>query len=194
MEIFSSETLFGTVVAEIHKTYNMSSMTQLLEPPDVHHLSSAVGWAELGNLKEAENDLNRISAPNQCHPDVLEIRWVLLARQSRWDAALEIARTLLKMAPNRATGWLNQSYSLRRATAGGLEKAWEALLPACNKFPKEATIPYNLSCYACQMNQLDEARAYLRRAFLIGNREEIRTMALADPDLEALWEEVRDWK
>ncbi|HYG22870.1 MAG TPA: tetratricopeptide repeat protein [Verrucomicrobiae bacterium] len=171
----------------------MSAM-QPLEAPDIHHLSAAVGWAELGNLEEAEKDLNRVSAVRQCHPDVLEVRWTILARQQRWDPALEIARSLLKMAPSRASGWLHMAYALRRASNGGLEMAWEALLPACNRFPKEATIPYNLACYACQMNLLDDARAYLHRAFIIGDLEQIREMALADPDLQPLWDEIRTWK
>ena len=39
-----------------------------------------------------------------------------------------------------------------------------ALRPAFEKFPKVSVIPYNLACYACQMNKLDEARVWLRRA------------------------------
>ena len=164
---------------------------QPLESPDTHHLSAAIGWIELGNLQEAEGDLNRISAGQQCHPDVLEVRWIVCSQLGKWDAALEVARNLLRMAPNRSSGWLHQAYALRRATNGNVAAAREVLLPACNKFPKEPTIPYNLACYACQLNQLDEARAWLRRALLIGDRDHIREMALADGDLEPLWGEIR---
>jgi tetratricopeptide (TPR) repeat protein len=164
---------------------------QKLEPPDTHHLSAAIGWMELGNLAEAEADLNRISAAHQCHPDVLEVRWIILAEGKRWEAALGTARVLLKMAPNRSSGWLHQAYALRRATKDGLKLAWDALLPAHKKFPRESTIPYNLSCYACQMNQLEEARGWFRRALLLGNREQIKQMALNDPDLLPLRDEIR---
>ena len=44
--------------------------------------------------------------------------------------ALRVARLLVQKAPKRATGWLHQSYALRRAPEGGLEAAWDALLPA----------------------------------------------------------------
>jgi tetratricopeptide (TPR) repeat protein len=165
---------------------------QRLEPPDIHYLSAAVGWVELGNLVEAEADLNRVSVEHQCHPDVLEVRWIILGQSKRWDAALEISRTLLKLAPNRCSGWLHHAYSLRRASKDGLKRAWDALLPAYDKFPGESTIPYNLSCYACQMHQFDEARAWLRRALKIGNKAEIKQRALDDPDLRPLWEEIRD--
>lgn len=169
----------------------MTAAMHQLEPPDTHYLSAAIGWLELGNVAEAEADLNRISAGRQCHPDVLEVRWIILAQGKRWDAALEIARALLKFAPNRSSSWLHQAYSLRRASKDGLRLAWKALLTAYDKFPREPTIPYNLSCYACQMRQLDEARHWLDRALQVGNRDQIKQMALDDPDLQPLWEEIR---
>ncbi|MBC8097782.1 MAG: tetratricopeptide repeat protein [Akkermansiaceae bacterium] len=164
---------------------------QEIEPPDSHHLSAAIGWLELGNLGETESDLNRISAANQCHPDVLEVRWIVFAQTQRWEAALQSARALLKMAPNRCSGWLHQAYALRRVSKDGLKLAWEALLPASKKFPREATIPYNLSCYACQMDQLNEARGWFQRALLVGDKNQIKQMALEDSDLQPLWTEIR---
>lgn len=163
-----------------------------LEPPDKFFLSAATGWFELGLPAEAEAELGKISAENQCHPDVLEARWLLLAHSARWDAALEVARTLVKHAPKRSSGWLHQAYALRRASAGGLQQARDALLPAAEKFPREATIPYNLACYACQLKDLGEARLWLQRAFKIGAREKIRALALADDDLKPLWDEIRN--
>ena len=108
------------------------------------------------------------------------------------DTALEVARMLVKSAPNRCSGWLHHAYSLRRASNDGIKQAWEALLPAYNKFPREATIPYNLSCYACQMQHFDDARTWLRRALKIGGKERIKRLALDDPDLKPLWEEIRN--
>jgi hypothetical protein len=161
-----------------------------LEPPDTLFLSAAIGWLELGVPAEAEAELSKVSAGQQSHPDVLEVRWVILARSKRWDAALEIARALLRSAPSRSSGWLHHAYSLRRVSKHGLKQAWDALLPAYEKFPTEPTIPYNLSCYACQMQQLEDARAWLRRALKAGDREKIKQMALDDPDLEPLWDEI----
>jgi tetratricopeptide (TPR) repeat protein len=162
-----------------------------IEPPDLHYLSAAVGWTELGVPAEAESELNQISQDYQGHPDVLEVRWVVLAQLDRWDDALAVARALLRGAPNRCSGWLHQAYSLRRLAKNGLQAAWQALLPAYNKFPREPTIAYNLSCYACQMEQLEEARAWLKRALKIGDKQRIKRMALGDPDLQPLWEEIR---
>ena len=73
---------------------------------------------------------------------------------------------------------------------GGVKQAWKALLPAFDKFPREAIISFNLSCYACQMKLLDAARVWLKRAVVLGNKRKIKEMALADKDLEALWPEI----
>jgi hypothetical protein len=163
-----------------------------LEPPDTHFLLAAIGWMELGNLTEARVELDRIAPEHQAHPDVLEARWLVCAQGKQWDQGLVAARTLVEVAPERASGWLHRAYALRRAAGGGLQQAWDALLPAHDKFPREVTIAYNLSCYACQMNQLDTARVWLRRAMEIGEKEPVKEMALSDPDLEVLWQEIRE--
>jgi len=163
-----------------------------LEPPETHYLSSAIGWLGLGNLAEAKVELAQIKAPYQNHPDVLELRWLICAQEKRWADGLQIARQLIHSAPDRASGWLNQAYALRRVPDGSIRQAWTALLPAFDKFPKEATISYNLSCYACQMSQLDAARVWIKRAAVIGGKEIIKKMALQDPDLEPLWNEIKE--
>ena len=162
-----------------------------IEPPDSHHCSAAIGWLELGNADEALADLHRVSARNRHHPDVLEIRWAVLAHQKDWTAALEAARTILRVSPKRSSGWLHCAYALRRVPEGGLQAAWDALLPAFIKFPEEPVIPFNLACYACQLDRLDDARVWLDRAFQIGSEADIRDMALHDADLKPLWDEIR---
>ena len=91
-----------------------------------------MGWIELGNLAEAKAELAQIGPAFQMHPDVLEVRWLLCAEERKWDEGLQVARSLLHSAPDRASGWLHQAYALRRATNGGLRQAWDALLPALN--------------------------------------------------------------
>ncbi len=166
-------------------------MIKELEPPDTHHLSAALGWLGLGNAKEAEKELERISPDFAMHPDVLEARWFLCAEGRRWQEGLEIARALLQSSPERPTAWLNQAYALRRVPDGGLRQAWDALLPAFDKFPKEPTVAFNLACYACQMNELDAARIWFKRAVKLAGKEQMKRMALADPDMKPLWDEIR---
>jgi len=164
-----------------------------VEPPDSHYLAAALGWLELGNVQEAESEMASLSIHLQHHPDVLEVRWLIAANREQWQEGLKIARALLHDAPDRCSGWLHQAYALRRVPDGGIKKAWEALLPAFDKFPQESIISYNLSCYACQMQQLEAARVWLKRALVIGGKERIKRMALNDPDLAPLWQEIRSF-
>ncbi len=166
---------------------------QPLETPDLRHLNAAVGWLGLGCASEARAELDLISAARQRHPAVLEARWTLLVHEKRWAEALEIAEAERAVAPDDCAGWLHRAYALRRITDGGLPRAWDALLPAAEKFPQEPVIAFNLSCYACQMQQLDIARHWLQQAMKIGGRDAIRKMALADDDLKPLWAEIREW-
>jgi hypothetical protein len=164
-----------------------------LEPPDTHYLLHAVGWLELGNIAEAKVELAQVRSSVQMHPDVLEVRWMICAEERQWDEGLSVARALLHSAPERPSGWLHQAYALRRVSNGGLQRAWDALLPAFEKFPRVEIIAYNLSCYACQMNQLDSARLWLKRAISIGNKDRVKQRALEDTDLEALWAEIQNY-
>jgi tetratricopeptide (TPR) repeat protein len=152
---------------------------------------AAVGWLELGNPAEAKAELAQISTAQQEHPDVLEVQWLISAEERNWQEGLQVAQSLLRRAPERLSGWLHQAYALRRVPEGGLRKAWDALLPAASKFPKEPTIPFNLSCYACQLRRLDDARDWLNRAVAVAGKKKIKEMALNDSDLQPLWEEIR---
>jgi len=165
-----------------------------LEPPQVHYVSAAIGWLELGNLAEAKAELERLDPEFSNYPQVLEVRWLICAEEQQWEEGLKIARALLEGAPESPAGWLHQAYALRRVPEGSVKHAWTALLPAFDKFPKEPIISYNLSCYACQMNQLDAARVWFKRAIVIGGKkrkEQIKRMALDDSDLRPLWDEIK---
>jgi predicted Zn-dependent protease len=161
-----------------------------LEPPDSHYLSAATGWLELGNPTEALADLDHISADCQNKPVVLQLRWIIFAKQENWPGALEVARALVEIAPQLLDGWIHQAYALRRAPGQGLAKAWEALLPVADQFPQEPIVAFNLACYAAQLGNNSDAWIWLKKAAKSGGAEPIRKMALADPDLEPLWNQL----
>jgi Flp pilus assembly protein TadD len=164
---------------------------QLLEPPDTFYLSAAVGWVELGNPTEAKAELLKVTPALAGHPAVLEVSWSIHVSANDWAHALEVAEQLVHSAADHASAWLHRAYAMRRAPGGGLEAARAALLPAVDRFPEEATIPYNLACYACQMGHLDEARRWLQRALAVGKKGKIKSMASADRDLQPLWDELK---
>ena len=163
-----------------------------IEPPDIHHLNAAIGWLELNNHVEAGEEIARVSTTNLTHPDVLEVRWAVCAEGQSWDAAAEVAEALVKVAPKRASGWVHRAYAVRRMRGGGIERAQELLLPALARFPKDGLIPYNLACYAAQLGQLDQAWERLNQAMKrSGAVAVLKEQALADKDLEPLWDRIR---
>ncbi len=164
---------------------------QPLEPPESHYVRAALGWLGLGDTAEAEKELAQVSPAFEGHPEVSEAHWLISARQERWEEALAAAERLLAAAPDRPDGWLHRAYALRRIPNGNIQRAWDALFPAADKFPREPIIPFNLACYACQMGRMDEARAWLKRAMDVGGKDAMKTMALADSDLQPLWDEIR---
>jgi Flp pilus assembly protein TadD len=163
---------------------------QKLEAPDIHHLNAALGWLGLNSPADARAELDAIAPAQQLHTAVLEARWLLCAHEKNWRDALNVAERELESAPGDASGWLHRAYALRRVEGGGLAQAWRALLPAGEKFPAETIIAFNLACYACQMNQPDDARLWLQRAVKLGGKDNIKKMALADDDLKPLRAEI----
>lgn len=165
-----------------------------LEALDVHLVRAAEGWLELNLPVEAEAELAQLSPNAREHPLVLQALWQLHAYQQQWQLAHTVAESLVREFPDDVNGWVHRAYATRRVDGGGLQAAWDALRPAAELFPGETIIPYNLACYACQMGKLDAARHWLGRAREIAGkpqaREALRQMALADPDLAPLREEI----
>lgn len=164
-----------------------------LRAPDAHFLLAAAGWLELGLPAEAAAELHKVSAAFQDHPDVLETRWQVCAAQKDWEAAAQVATTLVTKAPERDSGYIHRAYSLRRVKGGGLDAAWGALRPVLEKFPKNPIIPYNLACYAAQSGRVQEAWDWLHQAMEAARDvASIKKMALADDDLRPLWDRIRE--
>lgn len=155
-----------------------------LNYPDRHQALAAEGWFELGCPEEAMAALRQLSAEAAQHPEVLELHWRVLARQRNWTEALEIARRMTETAPDRPESWIHRSFTLHELQR--TFEAWTVLLPVAPRFPKDSIIPYNLACYACQLGDLKVARDWLDRAVRMRPKDEIKAMALTDPDLAPL--------
>lgn len=54
-----------------------------MQPPNTHYLQAAVGWIELGNYLEANEELERITPQVRAHPDVLTARWQIYAHAKK---------------------------------------------------------------------------------------------------------------
>jgi tetratricopeptide (TPR) repeat protein len=159
-----------------------------LQPPDTFHLRAAQGWLELGDHVEANEELENIKPELRAHPDVLKVRWEIYAAAKKWEAALDIAAALVRLAPEEASGWVNRSFCLHELKRTA--EARDNLLRVVDKFPISATIRYNLACYECQLGRLAQAKDWLGKAFEIGDAKQMKLAALDDPDLEPLWKQI----
>lgn len=162
---------------------------KLLPAADQHRLRAAEGWLDLGDWQSANDELENITPSLRAHPDVLAMRWNIYSDARHWELALVVAETLCELQPSDANGWIHRSYALQelRRTA----EAEVLLLPALEKFLQEPAVPYNLACNACVLGRVEEARRLLDRPITISgdHGDEVKLMALDDPDLSALWSE-----
>jgi tetratricopeptide (TPR) repeat protein len=157
-----------------------------LEPPDQQHWQAASGYAELGMFLEADAELDKIDPFNRAAPEILAIRLAIYRGLEKWEPMREIARRLKEFEPDNVQWTISLAYATRRAYS--TEVAMEILLSAEPKFPKEAAIPYNLACYYCQLEEIETAKRYLKKAFEIDLNW--RMAALEDEDLKPLWDSL----
>ena len=163
-------------------------MIKPLEPPDSHYLNAAQGWLELGLPLEANAELEKISLRHIARPDVLELRWQIFAQAKKWSDCLTVAAAIIQLAPDEPMGLIHRSFALHELKRTA--EARDNLMPAVDKFPKDVTMRYNLACYECQLGNLERAKLWLERAATMSNPKEIKSMALDDPDLKPLWQEI----
>jgi tetratricopeptide (TPR) repeat protein len=142
-----------------------------------------VGYLELGMLQESWDSLEEIPAEQRHLPSVLQVRLEIYRRMEKYEGMATIAEHLTKALPEDSQNWISLAYAQRRYI--DLQTAEKTLLEAQKRFPEEATIPFNLACYACQQGRLDEAREKLAKA--IEMEPSFKKAAIEDEDLKAIW-------
>lgn len=163
----------------------------MLKPPDSFHLSAAVGWIELGNHLEANEELEKITPKLRAHPHVLTVRYQIYAAAKKWTEAETISRTLVEMVPTEAGHWLNLACAVRQKPNGSVEEAKAILEKAASIFPGNSTIFFDLACYESQLGNFSQAKRWLDKALDCGDKQRIQRMILDDPDLEPLREHYK---
>ena len=86
---------FRTLI--LHTSSAVGKRIKRLEPPDSHHLLAAQGWLELGSPIEANEELEQIAPQLRAHPDVLEIRWQIYAKEKKWEACVDVAAAIVQL-------------------------------------------------------------------------------------------------
>ena len=156
-------------------------------------LDFACGWLGLGNVEEAAAALGNVPDEEKGHPDVLSASWSILAANDCWAEAYQVAnKHLSSWGEMDLRAWINRSYAIRRMPEGDISGAYQALLPAHQRFPTEFLVPYNLACYECQLGHHGEALVWIRRAVEQGGLKRILSLAEGDIDLVPILSSIRE--
>jgi Flp pilus assembly protein TadD len=146
------------------------------------HLSYAQGYLELGLVDEAAAELAHIAAPESDSPEVLTMRMAVLHEQEDWPKLANLAAVAVQRSSSDAGAWVTWAYATRRAHS--LAAAETILLKAERQHPTDATIQFNLGCYACLRGDLAAARRRVDRAIAL--EPKFLHAVATDPDLAAL--------
>src|SRR5262245_3992652 len=178
---------FTHVYSTSSRSVRLSRVIMLLEASDHQHWRAAVGYVELGMFQEANDQLENIDPFNRAAPEVLAVRIAVYRGLKKWELMREVAKRLAEFQPDDIQWTISLAYATRRADS--IQAAKEILLNAESKFPKEGIIKYNLACYCCQLQDIQNAKDYLKKAFVIDLNW--RLAALDDDDLRPLWDSLQ---
>lgn len=147
-------------------------------------LSQARGYLSLGMIEEAAAELDHLPAEMARETDVLALRALVLQKQARWAPLAEAAHELVRRQPAESGWWITWAYATRRSDS--LAAAEAILLEAERTHPREATIQFNLGCYACVRGDLAAARRRVDQAIALDRS--FTEAAATDSDLAPLRE------
>lgn len=147
-------------------------------------LSHARGYLELGLAEQAREELSLLPEDWQERTEVLGLRVLILQELREWFMLQPLAGDLARREPDNAGWWVIWAYATRRAES--IQAAEAVLREAEMRHPGEATIHFNLGCYACQLGRLAEAKTRVDRAVAL--EKAFEESARTDPDLAPLRE------
>jgi predicted Zn-dependent protease len=157
---------------------------------DIRHLEAAQGWLGLKNWREAKAEIAHIPPSLQSHPDVLQVRWAIHAAARDWELAAQVAEDFRHANPDSPFGFVHLAYALHEMKR--TREAQNILLPVVDKFRDEYIIRYNLACYACQLGDQEAAWRWLEKSMALTDPNDVKRMALNDPDLEPMRTRIKE--
>ena len=101
---------------------------------------------------------------------------------NNWKEAEKTSRFLKELEPDQSSHWINWAYATRRKDDVSLANL--ILKEAEGLFPHNATIKYNLGCYACQKGELELAKGYVKIAIKLD--PSVQKMVNYDDDLKEI--------
>jgi len=136
----------------------------------------------------AARELNTVVAHERSLPSVLTVWIDLHMNTCAWESVIAVSEKLTRASPADDKGWVSWAFALRELNR--IEEARAVLLEAMPLHGKTCDLlHYNLACYECLLGNLPAAKRHLKTA--TQKDKHWREAALEDPDLEALWPDIR---
>lgn len=145
-------------------------------------LSHAQGYLALGLIDAADAELAALSPAEQDQPLALSLRATVFQAQERWAEMQSVTAELVRAQPDESGWWIMWAYATRRTES--VKEAEAILRNAEQRHPRDATIKFNLGCYACVRGNLTLARSYIEQAIELDRA--FAALAESDEDLVAL--------
>lgn len=145
-----------------------------------------MGYLQLGMLDEANDEIELLPPESKTDKVVLGIRALIYQGTGSWQLMREVSGFLAHEWPDNSEHWIWLAYATRRCRS--IAEACLILQKAVKLHPSEPMIHFNLACYAAQTDDLVTARERLSQAITLDPGA--RLLALNDPDLMPLWDEL----
>jgi predicted Zn-dependent protease len=154
-----------------------------LNATDQIRLNSAAGHLQLGDAMDAWHELEMIAPPNRAQTEVLGVRLAVCRALKNWEAAEDIARTLIKREPD------NIMHVVALAEVMGHREGPVAAAAvyefAVDQFPDFALLRISLAVELVKAGQVEDAKRVVKMACELD--PDLRLVALDHPALEAIW-------
>ncbi len=156
----------------------MTEMEQILQP--------AMACLRLSMLDEANDEIESLPPESKADKVVNGIQALIYMGTGSWQLMREVSGFLTHEWPAESQHWIWLAYATRRCRS--ITEARQILTKAVELHPTEPMIQFNLACYAAQTGDLGIARERLSQAITLDPGA--RLLALDDPDLMPLWNEL----
>jgi predicted Zn-dependent protease len=141
------------------------------------------GYLDLGMFLEAHDERERLPTQVKTHPAVLSARLELLMEMRRWEDAVILGHSLIKLWPVECDFYIRTAFCLHEMKR--TEDARQLLLGGPDQLRTLAVYYYNLACYEAQLGNIPEAKRQLAVSTKMDAR--YKAESLDDPDLEPVW-------
>jgi predicted Zn-dependent protease len=139
-------------------------------------------------LWEAIEELDSITVDFWLDPEVLLARYEIYAKAGKWGGAADLMALMVAMQPENPRIWHALAEAVLRNPTESVGQAKRVLLTGHQLFPRDPLLAYKLACCESRSGNLDEAQAWLGKAFQTGDTKVLKMMALLEPDLQPLSE------